>query len=223
MKNRKWTFILWMAQAPFQYCLLRFSDTGKNQVNKFCKHIFTTFWLQLHSQMFPPLSWFSEGPQREETVKQKREARGALRASAFLQQLRLYAYLWTDTPCQCPEAGFAYCFGLCGFFFFFSNIVPILMYLFFLQWNSHLLSVSYSTHTCVHTHTLFHSQNHDCLFEFHRGGGEDCGSILPWDQSHPKHPRYGDRLPIILCPLLHHLCLFGSLIIPAGGWWTLLY
>ena len=43
MKNWKWTFTLWIAQAAFQYCLLRFSDAGKNQVYTFCKHNFYHF------------------------------------------------------------------------------------------------------------------------------------------------------------------------------------
>ena len=114
--------------------------------------------------MFPPLFWFSEGPQRAGRKVSEVEERttGCPHSLSLPAASRSLMLISDPTSYQFMEEVFV-CLGRA---FFSSEILLPL------------------THTHTHTHInlpahmCFHSQNHNCSFEFQRGGGITSWWIL---------------------------------------------
>ena len=109
--------------------------------------------------MFPPLFWFSEGPQRAGRKPSEVEERttGCPRRLSLPVASRSLMLISDSTSYHWKR--FLFVWG--------EHFSPVkFSYHFYTHTHTH-------THNLplLHTHTCFHSQNHNCSFEFQRGGG----------------------------------------------------
>lgn len=103
--------------------------------------------------MFPPLFWFSEGPQRagRKLSEVEEKTAGCPCSPSLPAASRSLMLISVSAP-----------------YHFMEEVFVCLRRVFF---SSEMLLPLTHTHAYLPAHMCFHSQNHNCPFEFHRGGG----------------------------------------------------